>query len=52
MGVRVVLVIFVLGILGAASLMSMNGVWGESSSVQSTRAGSPGGGYRVGGGVK
>lgn len=49
---RVVLVILVLGILGAASVMSMNGVWGESSSVQSTRAGSPGGGYRVGGGVK
>lgn len=50
--VRIVLVIFVLGILGAATVMSMNGVWGESSSVQSTRAGSPGGGYRVGGGVK
>lgn len=49
---RVVLVIFVLGILGTAAVMSMNGVWGESSSVQSTRAGSPGGGYRVGGGVK
>jgi hypothetical protein len=50
--VRVVLVVFVVGILGAAALMSMNGVWGESSSVQSTRAGSPGGGYRIGGGVK
>lgn len=49
---RIVLVIFVLGILGAATSMSMNGVWGESSSVKSTRAGSLGGGYRVGGGVK
>ena len=50
--VRVVLVIFVLCILGGAAVMSMNGVWGESNTVQSTRAGSPGGGYRVGGGVK
>lgn len=50
---RVVLVVLVVAIIGAASYASMRGVWGESSAVISTRAGSPGGGYGVGGrGVK
>ena len=50
---RVVLVVLVLGLIGAATSMSINGVWGDSSAVISTRNGSPGGGYGVGGrGVK
>ncbi len=50
---RVVLVVLVAALIGAASFAAMRGVWGESSSVISTRAGSPGGGYGVGGrGVK
>jgi hypothetical protein len=50
--VRVVFLVLVLAALGAATLMSLNGVWGESRSVVSTRVGSPGGGYGLGGGVK
>lgn len=50
---RVVLVVLFAAILGAATYASMRGVWGETSSVISTRAGSPGGGYGLGGqGVK
>ena len=50
---RVVLVVLVLALIGAATFMSIRGVWGESSSVVSTRTGSPGGGYLLGGrGVK
>ena len=52
MPVRVVLVVLVLGLIGAAATLSINGVWGESSAVISTRAGSPGGGYGLGGRVK
>ena len=47
--VRVVLVVLVLGVLSAATVMSVSGIWGESSAVISTRAGSPGGGYGLGG---
>ncbi|MDA8584957.1 hypothetical protein N9L47_01665 [Rhodobacteraceae bacterium] len=51
--VRVVFVVLVLGLIGAATFMSINGVWGDSSAVISTRNGSPGGGYGIGGrGVK
>lgn len=51
--VRAVLVVLVLGIIGAAAMMATNGVWGESSRVISTRPGSTGGGYYIGnGGVK
>jgi hypothetical protein len=50
---RVVLVVLVLALIGSATFMSIRGVWGESSSVVSTRTGSPGGGYLLGGrGVK
>jgi len=50
---RIVLVILVLGLIGSAAVMSITGVWGESSVVISTRNGSPGGGYGIGGrGVK
>jgi len=50
---RIVLVILVLGLIGSAAVMSITGVWGESSAVISTRNGSPGGGYGIGGrGVK
>ncbi len=52
MVVRVVFVALVVGIIGAATTMSWNGVWGETSGVVSTRVGSPGGGYGLGGGVK
>lgn len=52
MVVRVVFVVLVLGIVGAATMLSLNGVWGESSNVVSTRVGSQGGGYGLGGGVK
>ncbi len=53
MVVRVVLVVLVLGLIGAATVMSIAGVWGDSSAVISTRNGSPGGGYGIGGrGVK
>ena len=47
---RVVLVVLVAGIVGAAAMMSLNGVWGESNDVISNRTGSPRGGYGVGGG--
>ena len=50
---RVVLVVLVLGLIGSATFMSITGVWGDSSAVISTRNGSPGGGYGIGGrGVK
>lgn len=52
MFVRLVLVVFVVGLLSGATAMSLYGVWGETSSVVSTRAGSPGGGYGVGGRIK
>ncbi|MCG6884164.1 MAG: hypothetical protein LJE62_10470 [Silicimonas sp.] len=53
MAARVVLVVLVAAIVGGATYAAMNGVWGESSQVISTRAGSPGGGFGVGGrGVK
>ena len=53
MTVRVVLVVLVLGLVVAATALSMSGVWGESSAVISTRTGSPGGGFGLGGrGVK
>lgn len=48
--VRVVLVVLVACILGTAAWMSMSGVWGESTNVVSTRTGSSGGGYGLGGG--
>jgi len=47
---RIVLVILVASILGTAAWMSLSGVWGESKNVISTRTGSSGGGYFVGGG--
>ena len=50
--VRVIFLILVIGIVGTATLLSLNGVWGENSSVVSTRVGSQGGGYGLGGGVK
>lgn len=49
---RVVFVILVVSIVGTATVLSLNGVWGENSNVVSTRVGSPGGGYGLGGGVK
>lgn len=50
---RAVLVVLVLGLIGAGTVMSVRGVWGETSSVISTRNGSSGGGFGVGGrGVK
>lgn len=51
--VRVVLLVLVLTLLGSGTWMALRGVWGESSSVISTRTGSPGGGYLLRGrGVK
>ena len=52
MVVRVIFVVLVVGIIGAAAMLSLNGVWGENSNVVSTRVGSQGGGYGLGGGVK
>ena len=52
MMVRVVFVALVAAIIGTATVLSLNGVWGENSNVVSTRVGSPGGGYGLGGGVK
>lgn len=52
MVVRVVFVVLVAALVGTATVMALNGVWGESSNVVSTRVGSPGGGYGLGGGVK
>ena len=53
MTTRVGLVVLVLGLIGAGTIMSVRGVWGESSAVISTRNGSSGGGFGVGGrGVK
>lgn len=53
MMVRVVLVVLVLGLIGAATHLSITGVWGDSSAVISSRNGSSGGGYGIGGrGVK
>lgn len=52
MAARVVFVILVAAIVGTAALMSLRGVWGESNNVVSTRVGSSGGGYGLGGGVK
>lgn len=49
---RIVLVVLVVATLGTATLFATFGVWGESSSVISTRTGSPGGGYGLGGRVK
>lgn len=49
---RIVLVVLVVLLIGTATLFAARGVWGESSSVISTRTGSPGGGYGIGGGVK
>ena len=49
---RVVLVVLVLALIGTATLFAARGVWGESAGVTSTRTGSPGGGYGIGGGVK
>lgn len=50
---RVVLVVLFVSIIGAATYASIRGVWGETRSVISTRTGSPGGGYGLGGrGVK
>lgn len=50
---RAVLVVLVAAIIGAATYATMRGVWGETRSVISTRTGSPGGGYGLGGrGVK
>lgn len=50
--VKAVFAILVLAIIGTATLFSLNGVWGETSNVVSTRTGSPGGGYGLGGRVK
>ncbi|MEM6971591.1 MAG: hypothetical protein AAF577_02205 [Pseudomonadota bacterium] len=47
----VIVLIFATAIAGFTSLAFL-GVWGESTSVVSARAGSPGGGYGVGGRVK
>jgi hypothetical protein len=52
MVVRVVFVILVVAIVGTAAILGLNGVWGQNSNVVSTRVGSPGGGYGLGGGVK
>ena len=46
---RVLLVILFVSILGAATYAARQGIWGESSAVISTRTGSPGGGYGLGG---
>ena len=46
---RVVLVVLVLGLIGSATVMSMRGVWGETSTVKSVRTGTLGGSYGVGG---
>ncbi|MCV6594339.1 MAG: hypothetical protein OIF48_15405 [Silicimonas sp.] len=51
--VRVVLFVLVLALLLSGTWMALRGVGGESTSVISTRTGSPGGGYLLGGrGVK
>ena len=49
---RVIILAVFLGIIAGLGWMSWNGVWGESSSVVSTRVGSGGGGYGSGGRVK
>ena len=50
MVVRVVLAGLVVALLGGGYWMSVNGIWGESRQVVSTRVGSGGGGYGPGGG--
>ncbi|MEO1775704.1 MAG: hypothetical protein AAFS07_12205 [Pseudomonadota bacterium] len=47
----VIALIFVAMIAGFGGL-AWYGVWGESATVVSARAGSPGGGYGIGGRVK
>lgn len=49
---RAILVLLVVGLIGAAAMLSMSGYGGQSTSVQSARVGSPGGGYGFVGGVK
>ena len=49
---RIVILVVCLGIVGGVSGLAWFGVWGESSSVVSTRVGSAGGGYGSGGRVK
>ena len=49
---RIVIVACFVGIIGGVSSLAWHGVWGESSSVVSTRVGSGGGGYGSGGRVK
>ena len=53
MTTRVVLALLVVGIIAAAAMLALSGVWGESNEVISNRTGSPRGGYGIGsGGVK
>ncbi len=53
MTTRVVLALLVAAIIATASMLAINGVWGESNEVISNRTGSPRGGYGIGsGGVK
>ncbi|MGF1553492.1 MAG: hypothetical protein ACFBWO_13490 [Paracoccaceae bacterium] len=45
---RLVIALVFVGLVGAFGWLAWAGVWGESASVVSTRAGSPGGGYGIG----
>lgn len=49
---RIIIGILMLGMVGSFTMLGMNGVWGESSAVTSTRVGSGGGGYGTSGRVK
>ncbi len=49
---RALILAIALGLTGSAVALSWYGIGGQSSSVVSARAGSPGGGYGFGGRVK
>lgn len=49
---RIVIVVVMLSMVGGLTTLGWYGVWGESSSVVSTRVGSGGGGYGTIGRVK
>jgi hypothetical protein len=45
---RLVIALVFAALVGGFATLAWTGVWGESSTVVSTRAGSPGGGYGIG----
>lgn len=49
---RIVIVVLAAALLGTATVAAWRGTGGQSSSIISTRTGSPGGGYGFSGSVK